>query len=54
MILQEFLLQVLGLFDDILRAVLDVPVLSLLLGVLVFLLAAGMLRWLMYVGRRKL
>lgn len=52
--LQEFLPQVLGLFDDTLRAMLGVPALSLLLGVLVFLLAAGMLRWLMYVGRRKL
>lgn len=54
MTLQEFLPQVLGLFDDILRAMLGVPALSLFLGVLVFLLAAGIFRWLMYVGRRKL
>lgn len=54
MTLQEFLPQVLGLFDDTLRAMLGVPALSLFLGVLVFLLAAGMFRWLMYVGRRKL
>lgn len=52
--MMEFLSQVLGLFDDTLRAVSDVSALSLLLGVLVFLLAAGMFRWLMYVGRRKL
>ncbi len=54
MTLREFLPQVLGLFDDTLRALLDVPFLALLLGLLVFLLIAGMFRWLMYVGRRKL
>lgn len=54
MILQEFLPQVLGLFDNTLRVMLDVPAFSLLLGVLLFLLIGGMFRWLMYVGRRKL
>ena len=54
MTLQEFLPQVLGLFDDTLRALLDVPFFALLLGLLVFLLIAGMFRWIMYVGRRKL
>lgn len=54
MTLQEFLPQVLGLFDDILQALLGVPFFALLLGLLVFLLIAGMFRWMMYVGRRKL
>lgn len=50
--LYEFLPQVVGLFDRTVRAVLSQPVLALLLGVLVFLLAAGMLGWVMYLGRR--
>ena len=50
--LYEFLSQVVGLFDKTIRAVLSQPVLALLLGVLVFLLAAGMLSWMIYLGRR--
>ena len=54
MSLQEFLPQVLGLFDDTLRALLDVPIFALLLGLLVLLLISGKFLWRMYVGRRKL
>lgn len=51
--LQDFLFQVVGLFDNTLRAMLSQPVLALLVGVLVFLIAAGMFGWLIYLGRRR-
>lgn len=44
--------QVITLFDHILRAVLTQPVFSLLLGVLVLLIVAGMFGWLCYLGRK--
>lgn len=51
--LQDFLFQVVGLFDNTLRAMLSQPVLALLVGVLVFLIAAGMFGWMFYLGRKR-
>lgn len=50
--LQDFLSQVVGLFDSTLRAMLSQPILALLLGVLLFLIVAGMFSWILYLGRK--
>lgn len=51
-LLYDFLPRVVGLFDKTIRAMLAQPLFASFLGVLVFLLAAGMLAWLIYLGRR--
>ena len=53
MTLYDFLSQVVGLFDSTLRALLGQPIMALFLAVLVFLVAAGMFGWLIYLGRRR-
>lgn len=50
--LQDFLPQVVGLFDKTLRAMLVQPVLASFLAVLLFLVVAGMFGWLLYLGRK--
>lgn len=53
MTLWDFLSQALGLFDTTLQAIMNQPFFALLLGLLVLLLVAGMLGWLMYLGRKR-
>lgn len=51
-ILQDFLSQVVGLFDKTIRVMFFQPVLAFLLAVLVFLIAVGMSGWLINLGRK--
>ena len=48
----DWFAQVITLFDHTLRALLVQQVFALLLGVLVFLIMAGLFGWLIYLGRK--
>ncbi len=50
--IQTWLPQVAELFNDILWALMDVPVFAFLLGFLLFLIVVGLFVWLVYLGRR--
>ena len=50
--MSDWLSQVFGLFNNTLLAVLDVPVLRLFLGVLVFLTVASLLMYVFHQGRK--
>jgi len=45
--------QVAELFNDIIWALMGEPVFALLLSVLLFLILAGTLSWLIYLGRKR-
>ncbi len=49
---QEWLPQVVELFNDILWTLMDEPIFALLLSVLLFLIVAGLFAWLVYLGRK--
>lgn len=53
MTLQDWLPQVVELFNKTMWALLGQPFFALLLSVLVFLIAAGLLGWLIYLGRKR-
>ncbi len=49
---QQWLYQVAELFNDIFWALMEVPIFAFLLGVLLFLIVAGLIAWLFYLGRK--
>ncbi len=49
---RQWLFQVAELFNDILWALMDVPIFALFLSVLLFLIVAGLIAWLFYLGRK--
>lgn len=53
MTLQEWLPQVVELFNKIIWTLMVDPFFALLLTVLVFLIAAGLFGWLIYLGRKR-
>lgn len=49
---QTWIAQVSELFNDIFWALMDVPILSLFLGILLFLIVVGLFSWLVHLGKR--
>lgn len=51
--LSAWLIQVTGLFERTLEAMMGIPVFLYLLAVLAFLMVSGLFGWLIYLGRNR-